>query len=461
MMSAVAAAKAPQDLAAGSRQFSLGRVPSRVSAVPTGVGGAVWLGMFTLVVLVGGFLTWALLAPLNSAVLGQGILVVETNRRDVQHLEGGIIREIHVRDGDVVNAGDRLITLDPTRALAGLQIVRGQMDGNLVLLDRLRAEMKGDDRIEIDPDLQRRSETNRDLRDIIMGQQQIFAARRASLQGQVDVLRQRIVQIESQIVGQEAQEEARVRQIGFIQQELDGVNELLRGGFAPRTRALALSRELARLQGEQGEYLSTVARSRQQIGETRLQILQTERSFQEEVTRALQDTQNTLREQQERLAANQDIVRHLEIRAPVSGTIVGLNVFTDGGVAAPGRTLMQIVPYGDNLIIEAQIAAKDIEVLHEGQQATIRFPALPQRTLPMLTGHVLHVSADRFTDERTGMPYYRVRVTPDATSLAKIAERRLVAGMPAEVTIATGQRTAARYLIEPLMDSIRKAMRER
>ena len=460
-MSAVATAEAPQDLAGGPRQFPPVRVPSHVSGVPMGVSGPVWVGMFTLLVLVGGFLTWALLAPLNSAVSGQAILVVETNRRDVQHLEGGIIREIHVRDGVVVNAGDRLITIDPTRALAALQIVRGQMDGNLILLARLRAEMRGADRIEVDPDLQRRSETDRDLQDVITGQQQIFVARRASLEGQVAVLRQRIAQIESQIIGQEAQERARVRQLGFIQEELNGVNELLRGGFAPRTRALALNRELARLQGEQGEYLSTVARSRQQIGEAHLQILQTERTFQEEVTRALQDTQNALREQQERLVANQDIVRHMEIRAPVSGTVVGLNVFTDGGVVAPGQKLMQIVPHGDNLIIEAQIAAQDIEVLHEGQQAIIRFPALPQRTLPMLTGHVLHISADRFTDERTGMPYFRVRVTPDATSLAKIAERRLVAGMPAEVTIATGQRTAASYLIEPLMDSIRKAMRER
>lgn len=461
MMKAVATAEATQDLMGSSRQFRPVPAPSHVSGVPTGVRGPVWVGMFTLVGLIGVFLTWALLAPLNSSVLGQAILVVETNRRDVQHLEGGIIREIHVRDGVEVNAGDRLISIDPTRALAALQIVRGQMDGNLILLARLRAEMTGADRIEVDPDLQRRSETDRDLSDVITGQQQIFVARRASLQGQVAVLRQRIAQIESQIVGQEAQERARVRQLGFIQEELNGVNELLRGGFAPRTRALALNRELARLQGEQGEYLSTVARSRQQIGEAHLQILQTERTFQEEVTRALQDTQNALREQQERLVANQDIVRHMEIRAPVSGTVVGLNVFTNGGVVAPGQKLMQIVPHGDNLIIEAQIAAQDIEVLHEGQQAIIRFPALPQRTLPMLTGHVLHVSADRYTDERTGMPYFRVRVAPDATSLAKLAERRLVAGMPAEVTIATGQRTAASYLIEPLTDSIRKAMRER
>ncbi|MBS7793014.1 HlyD family type I secretion periplasmic adaptor subunit [Roseococcus sp. SDR] len=431
------------------------------TGLPTKVTGPVLVGIITYVLLVGGFVGWAFLAPLNSAVLGQAILVVETSRRDIQHLEGGIIREIHVRDGAEVQPGDRLITLDPTRALAGLQIIRGQMDANLVQIARLRAEMNAAPQMELDPEIRRRAETEQDLQDVITGQQQIFTARRASLQGQVDVLRQRIAQIESQIIGQEAQERARIRQIGFIQEELNGVNELLRGGFAPRTRALALNRELARLQGEQGEYLSTVARSRQQIGEAQLQILQIERSFQEEVARALQEAQNLLREQQERLVANQDIVRHLEIRAPVAGTVVGLNVFTDGGVIAPGRTLMQLVPHGDNLIIEAQIAAQDIEVVHEGQQAVIRFPALPQRTLPMLTGHVLHVSADRFTDERTGMAYFKIRVAPDATSLAKIAERRLVAGMPAEVTIATGQRTVASYLVEPLTDAMRKAMRER
>ena len=427
----------------------------------TAVSGPIGLGLFTLVVLVGGFLAWALLSPLNSAVLGAGSIVVETNRRDVQHLEGGIIREIHVRDGVEVRAGDVLITLDPTRAQAALQIVRGQMDANRVLLARLRAEVEGAPAIAFDADLVHRAEGDRDLRDIMLGQQQIFAARRASTDGQIAVLRQRIAQIETQIQGQEAQERSRIRQMSLIQQEMDGVNELLRGGFAPRTRALALSRELARLQGEQGEYLSGVARSRQQIGEAQLQILQVERSFQEEVTRALQDTQNTLREQQERLVANQDIVRHLEVRAPVSGTVVGLTVFTAGGVVQPGRTLMQIVPHGDSLLVEAQIAAQDVEVIHEGQQAMIRFPALPQRTLPMLTGEILHVSADRLTDERTGMPFYKVRVRPDEASLQKIAERRLVPGMPAEVTIATGQRTAARYLIEPLWDALRKAMRER
>jgi HlyD family type I secretion membrane fusion protein len=275
------------------------------------------------------------------------------------------------------------------------------------------------------------------------------------------VLRQRIQQLRSQITGFTAQERARLRQINFLQDELNGVNTLLRQGYAPRTRALALSRDLARLQGEQGEYLSTVARTQQQIGEAELQILQLEYSFKEEVAKLLQDTQNTVRELQERLIASQDIVSHLEIRAPATGVVVGSTVFTPGGVVVPGRTLMQIVPHEDSLVIEAQIAVQDVEVVHEGQVALIRFPALPQRTLPTLTGHVIQVSADRLIDERSGLAFFKVRLRPDEQSLEKIAERRLVAGMPAEVSIATGQRTAGRYLLDPLLDAIRRAMRER
>jgi HlyD family secretion protein/epimerase transport system membrane fusion protein len=393
--------------------------------------------------------------------MGQGVLVVESSRRDVAHLEGGIVRQIHVRDGAEVKEGDLLLSLDPVRATAALQIIRGQIDGSLILLARLRAEISESPTIEVDEDILERARSNRDLADLIRGQREIFNARRMSMDGQVAVLRQRIQQLNSQIEGYTAQEQARLRQIRFLQDELNGVNELLRQGFAPRTRALALSRDLARLQGEQGEYVSTVARTHQQIGETELQILQVERSFKEEVAKLLQDTQNTIREQQERLIANQDIVRHLEIRAPAAGIVVGSTVFTTEGVVAPGRTLMQIVPTGDNLIIEAQLAVQDIEIVYEGLMAQIRFPALPQRTLPTLTGHVIHVSADRMTDERTGQSYFKARLRPDAESLEKIVERRLVAGMPAEVSIATGQRTAGRYLLDPFIDAVRRSMRER
>ncbi len=428
---------------------------------PTDARGPILVGIVTLAILVVGFGGWAAFAPLNSAVMGAGVLVVESSRRDVAHLEGGIVRQIHVRDGAEVAEGDVLISLDPVRAVAALQIVRGQLDAHMVLLARLRAELTESSDLELDEEIRERARSDASIADLIRGQTGILHARRSSLRGQVAVLRQRIQQLRSQITGFTAQERARLRQINFLQDELNGVNTLLRQGYAPRTRALALSRDLARLQGEQGEYLSTVARTQQQIGEAELQILQLEYSFKEEVAKLLQDTQNTVRELQERLIASQDIVSHLEIRAPASGVVVGSTVFTPGGVVVPGRTLMQIVPHEDSLVIEAQIAVQDVEVVHEGQVALIRFPALPQRTLPTLTGHVIQVSADRLIDERSGLAFFKVRLRPDEQSLEKIAERRLVAGMPAEVSIATGQRTAGRYLLDPLLDAIRRAMRER
>ena len=425
------------------------------------VRGPVLAGLIIVLGLLGGSGAWALLAPLNSAVIAPATLVVESNRRDVQHLDGGIVSSLHVREGSEVQAGDVLITLDPTRAQAPLLILRAAIEANRVLMARLRAEETGAQEMVLDPDIIERAQTDPALADVVRGQHALFEARRAARNGQIEVLQQRMSQLEVQITGLEAQERARQRQIALVQDELNGVNELLRNGFAPRIRALALERELAKLQGEQGEYLSTVARTRQQIGEAQLQILQVDRTFREEVAKILQDTQNTLRENQERLSASADVVRHLEIRAPISGTVVGLTVHTVGGVLPPGRVLMQIVPERDALIIEGQVQPQDIETLQEGQEALIRFTALLQRNLPNLTGRVTLVSADRVTDERTGMPYYKIRVAPDETSLAAIADRRLVPGMPAEVTITTGERTAARYLLDPIVDVLRASMRER
>lgn len=438
-------------------------VPSQPSAEePSGsVRGPVLAGLIIVLGLLGGSAAWALLAPLNSAVIAPATLVVESNRRDVQHMDGGIVRSLHVREGSEVEAGDVLITLDPTRAQAPLFILRAAIEANRVLLARLRAEEAGAQTMMLEPDLVERVGTDPGLAEVVRGQRALFEARRAARNGQIEVLQQRISQLEVQITGLEAQERARQSQIALVQDELNGVNELLRAGFAPRIRALALQRELAKLQGEQGEYLSTVARTRQQIGEAQLQILQVDRAFREEVAKIMQDTQNTLRENQERLAASEDVVRHLEIRAPISGTVVGLTVHTVGGVLAPGRVLMQIVPERDTLIIEGQVQPQDIETLQEGQEALIRFTALLQRNLPNLTGRVTLVSADRVTDERSGLAYYKIRVAPDEASLAAVADRRLVPGMPAEVTITTGARTAARYLVDPLLDVLRVSMRER
>lgn len=422
--------------------------------------GTILAGMLIIIGAFGGFGTWAALAPLDSAIVASGVVVVESNRRDVQHLDGGIVQEILVREGTAVRAGDVLLRLDPTRAQAALAIVQGQMDAARALRARLLAEQREAAEVTFPPDLQAR-QGSASVLDLLQGQATIFAARRASLNGQVDILRQRIAQFEQQIMGLQAQEHSRDRQISLITDELGGVRDLQERGFATRTRLLALEREAARLQGERGEHVAAMGRLRQSIGETELQILQTRRTFLEEVARGLQEVQNQLLELQERLTAAEDVLRRLEVRAPVDGTVVGLAVHTIEGVLPAGRTVMQIVPVQDAPMVEAQVQTLDAEGLTPGMSASIYFPSLPQRTLPNLTGTVEQVSADRFVDERTGTPYYKVRIALDAETLERVGSRRVVPGMPAEVAIATGSRTALRYFLDPLLTAFRYAMRER
>ena len=224
---------------------------------------------------------------------------------------------------------------------------------------------------------------------------------------------------------------------------------------------LALEREVARLEGERGEHLSAVSRVEEAIGETRLQMLQIQRNLHEEITGALQEAQTQLLELQEKLTAARDTVERLELRAPADGVVVGLSVFTVGAVIPAGRTVMQVVPFADRLVIEAQVPILSIGQVAAGQTAMITFSAVHQRLLPTLTGTVATVSADRLTDERTGIPFFKARVTIDAASLALLAEHRILPGMPADVVITTGERTALRYVVDPFLDFARYAMRER
>jgi HlyD family secretion protein/epimerase transport system membrane fusion protein len=425
----------------------------------TNARAAIFAGVLTILVAFGGAGVWAALAPLDSAVVAGGTVVVETNRRDVQHLDGGIIKEILVRDGDKVTAGDVLIRLDPVRPQASLAIVQGQIDATRALQARLRAEQDGAAAV-VFPDVLRARAEEPGIRDLIRSQSEVFAARKAALDGQTQILRQRISQFQEQITGLRAQQLSRERQVGLINQELLGVRELADKGHATRNRVLALEREVARLEGERGELLSSLARAQQALGEAELQILQLTRSFREEVAKSLQEVQNQLHEMNEKLIANEDVVRRLDIRAPVDGIVVAMAVTTVGGVIGSGRTIMQIVPGQDTLVVEARVQPVDVENVRPGQSAIINFPAFAQRTLPNLTGTVLKVSADRLIDERTGLPYFRAEVLIDPESLEALSDRRLMPGMPADVMIATGERTALRYLLDPILSVTNYAMRE-
>ena len=416
-------------------------------------GLAIVLSMF------GGLGAWAAMAELSGAVIGSGVIAVSNKRQTVQHLEGGIVADLLVRDNQVVEAGQLLVRLDDTRARASLRIIEGRLDLLYAQAARLRAEREGAPAMDIPIALIERM-SDATVTDIVEGQIELFKTRRSALNGETEILTQRTTQLNEQTQGIEAQQAAKVRQIELITEELGGLQRLFRQGYAPRTRILELEREAERLRGEAGEHIAEIARINTQIGETELQIIQLHRAREEQATEQLRETQAQVFDLEQRRVAALDEMRRLEIHAPKAGSVVGLSVHTVGGVISPGQPVMDIVPQEDELIVEAQIAPQDVDKIASGSVAVVRLSAFDLRTTPELNGTVLSMSADRLIDETTGMPYYLVRVRIPEIELARLDGLSLLPGMPAEVFINTGQRSALSYLVKPLTDSLAHVFRE-
>ena len=427
--------------------------------VPLNPNPALLVGIVAIVVTFGGFGTWAAVAPLASAVIAPGFVKVDSNRKKVQHLEGGTVATLQVRDGDRVEQGQVLLQLDETRARATLAILQARYDTARAVQARLLAERDGAEAIAWPDDMDRRSQEP-DVGAVLSGQQSLFDARRISLRGESEILGNRIAQLADDIKGIEAQQRAKERQIDLIHEEAESVKLLLDQGHTDRPRYLALQREMARLEGERGEHVSAIARTANEIGETRLQVIQLERAFKEQVETDLRAVADELVDLQERRIAAQHTLNHIEIRAPVTGTVVGLSVHTVGGVIAPGATVLEIVPLDDQLIVEAQVQPNDIDDLAIGQSADVNFSGFKQRNAPVLIGQVVYRSADRLMNERTGEPFYLVHVAVTDEQLERLGDHRLQPGMPADVMIKTGERTALEYLFQPLLDSLDHAWRE-
>ena len=433
-----------------------GDPPRRVS---DSARGTIIAGMSILAVFFGGFGTWAALAPLDSAVIALGVVKVEGNRKTVKHLDGGIVKELLVKEGDRVEKGQVLIRLDETDARARIDIFSGQYDSLKALESRLLAERDGLDTIRF-PDflLDRAGDDN--VFEMLAGQINVFETRRASLAGQIAVLQQRIAQLRTQIGGFQAQKRSQERQLELIREELAGTRELHEKGYAPKTRVLALERKAASLEGESGELIADIARTRQAIGEAKLQIAQLQKERLAEATTELRDVQTRLGEVEPRLGWAKEMLSRTELAAPEAGYVLGLTAFTVGGVIAPGERVLDIVPADNTLIIEARIQPSDIDDVYAGMPAEVQLTAYKRRVVPTVDGVLTWVSADRLTDDRSGEAYYVAYVEIDPESLAEVGEIRLYPGMPAQVMIATGARTAFDYLIGPLTSSFDRAFRE-
>ena len=417
------------------------------------------LGLVVVLAMFGGLGTWAAVAPLAGAVIAPGEVSVSSHRKTVQHLEGGIVAEIGIRDGDTVERGQLLIRLDATRARAKLAIVVGQLRLMRARESRLVAERDGAEAIAFHPELLSQ-ESDPVMAEILDGQRQLFAARRAALLGEIEILEQRTGQFREEIGGLEGLKRARERELAIIQDELAGLRALHQQGFAPLQRIRELERMAEQLEGERGEHTADIARAQNGIAEARLQILQLEKDTRESVVAELHEVQATVFDLAERRVAALDELQRLEIRAPLRGTIVGLSVHTVGGVVAPGEPVLQIVPEDDELVIRARVQPQDIDKVSIGHSARVRLTAFDLRSTPQLTGQVEVVSADRMTDPATGSTYFEVLTRIPESELDTLDGLRLVPGMPAETFIETGERTPLSYLLKPLSDGFARAFRD-
>ncbi|MBU8537951.1 HlyD family type I secretion periplasmic adaptor subunit [Falsiroseomonas tokyonensis] len=419
---------------------------------------AMWLGYLIVGIFVIGLGVWASLVPLAEAAIAPGVLKVEGTRRTIQHFEGGIVREILVRDGDVVTAGQVLMRLDQPQAAQQTETLRSQRWALLAQDARLEAELARAPSITFPPDLLASREPRAE--EVITGQRALFQARSLALESQVQVLRARIDQHRATIASAEGQMDAQRRMLVLLRAEESNTAQLLRQGLARLPQLLALQRQVASVEGNVTDIANQMVRSRAQIEEAEREIERIETGRTQEASTELREVRLRLSETEERLRAAENVSTRLEIVAPENGTVLNLRVFTVGAVVRAGDPVMDLVPAEDRLVAEVHVQPNDIDVIHDGLQAEIRLPAFKQRLVPYLHGHVTFVASDVTEDERRGLSYYRVQILLDESQIQAVEGLTLRAGMAVEAQIRTGERTFARYMMQPLIDSFHRAFRE-
>lgn len=418
------------------------------------------VGIGATILLAGGVGGWAATTQLSGAVIAQGQLVIDSNVKKVQHPTGGVIGELRVRDGSRVKAGDVVIRLDDTQTRANLAIVSKGLDELMAREARDEAERDGAETIAFPKDLLARVDDPQ-VAHVVQGERKLFEIRRSAREGQKAQLRERIAQLKEEIKGIETQQEARGYQIDWIKKELEGVNELWQKHLVSYSRVTTLERDAARLLGERGQLRASIAQSRGKISELELQILQIEQDMRAEVGKDLAEIRAKESELVEKKIAAADQLQRIDIRAPQDGVVHQLNVHTVGGVISPSEPIMLVVPESEALVVEAKLQPQDIDQVRFGQKALLRFSALNQRTTPEVDGTVTQISADVTQDQKSGASFYTVRISVPEDEIARIDGLRLIAGMPVEAFIQTGERTVMSYLVKPLSDQVLRAFRER
>lgn len=432
----------------------------RGPSIPRSARGTILTGSVIVGVTFFGFGAWAALAPLASAVVAPGTIITEARKKSIQHFEGGIVSQIMVREGDFVEKGAELFRLDPTQPASRAERLRSQLFARLSMASRLRAERDEAKSITLDPELLA-NRGDASVEDMILSEQRLFDERRRSIRGQIELLEQKSTQLALEIQGLDAQEVSKVEQARIIKMEIADVRPLLEKGLIQRPRVFALEREAARLDGEAGELVARRAKSNEAIAESRLQIIQLQQKFREEVVTQLREAETQIADLTQQLAAARDVLTRLSITAPDSGIAQSVTVTTVGAVISPGQTLLEIAPTSAEPLIEARVATLNAHDVHLGQETEIRFSALDQRRVKPVFGAVKSISGDRLVDRNTGQDYFLTQVSIPQSELVKLDGQKVHAGMPVEILIQTGSRSFLEYLVHPLTAVLARSLKER
>ncbi len=415
------------------------------------------LASLVVAVLLFGFGGWAALAELQGAVVAPGTFVVERNVKKVQHSYGGIVSQINVKNGDRVDSGQVLLKLDATQSGAELGVIKSQLVELIARGARLAAERDNLTNIVWPPAFM---QTYPNAQETTDGEIRLFEENRSAKEGQKAQLRLKIEQVKEEITGQSAQRDAKSAELNIIQKELIDVREMFAKKLTTATRLNSLEREATRLAGDYGGLIAQIARAKGQINEINVQILSVDENMRANAQKELRSIDAKVSELLERQVAANDKLSRIEIRAPRAGLIHELNVHTVGGVVSPAEVLMLVVPEEDGLQIQARIQPANVDQVVIGRTARLRLSAFSQKKTPEVDGRVLHVAADVTLDPKTGQSYYAVMVELDDKARRVIGDLKLVAGMPVEVFMSTGDRTALSYLTKPFTDQMNRAFRE-
>ncbi|UOD31174.1 HlyD family type I secretion periplasmic adaptor subunit [Massilia violaceinigra] len=419
------------------------------------------LGWIIVLVGVVGFILWASFAPLDRGVPMSGTVATETSRKTVQHLTGGIVEDILVKDGDVVKAGQVLVRINPTVARSAIEMTRAQYFGALAAEARLQAERGGKSQPTFPKELLEHKDDPR-AREAMEAQTQLMASRQTSLKNELAALEENAAGLKAQTKGLQESMASKKSQGVIIKEQLEGMRELAKDGYIPRSRLLEMERTFMSVQGTISEDIGNISRAQNQLMELSLRRIVRTQEYQKEVGTQLADVQKETSALASRMLAQDFELANAEVKAPVNGVVVGLQIFTKGGVIGPGARMMDIVPSSDAMVVEGQLAVNLIDKVQVGLPVEFIFSAFNTNKTPHIPGIVTQVSADRTVDERTGMPYYKIkaRVTPEGAKLIASHKLDIQSGMPAELFIKTGERTMMNYLFKPVFDRAKTSLSE-